>query len=97
VRLRVVHCLPSCYHPVVAAAAFVELLLPMPTSTAVAAGSTGIATAGIARPLLIQAAGCSYPIASAVVVDDILVIGLVICQMLMSSLFLIHNWRKATH
>jgi len=63
VRQRVVLCLLRCHHPVVVgvavAAAFVGVHaeLPMLTSTAVAAGPTGIATAGIARLLLIRIAG----------------------------------------
>lgn len=63
VRRRVVHWLLSCHHPVAVDAAaacvdvHVEQLLMMMMSTAVAAGPTGIATAGIARPLLTQIAG----------------------------------------
>ena len=62
-RRRVVHWLLSCHHPVAVDAAaacvdvHVEQLLMMMMSTAVAAGPTGIATAGIARPLLTQIAG----------------------------------------
>jgi len=72
VRPRVVHWLLTCHHPVAddAAAAcvdvHVEQLLLMLMSTAVAAGPTGIATAGIARMLLTQTAGCSCSTASAV-------------------------------
>lgn len=78
-RLRVVLCLLPCHHPVAvdaaaaAAAVFADELLPMLMSTAVAAGSTGTATAGIARPLLIQ---WTHSIVSAG--DGIFVTGLVI-------------------
>lgn len=80
-RPRVVHWQLSWHHPVAvdAAAACVDvhveqLLMLMPT--AVAAGSTGIATAGIARVLLTQIAGGSCSIVSAVVV--VVVVGMVI-------------------
>jgi len=80
VRLRDVHWQLSWHHPVAVDAAaacvgvHVEQLL-MLMSTAVAAGPTGIATAGIARLLLTHIAGWSYSIVSAVVV---VVVGLVI-------------------
>ena len=100
-RPRVVHWLLSCHHPVAVDAAAacvdvrVEQLLLMLMSTAVAAGPTGIATAGIARLLLTHIAGCSSSTVSAVVV---VVIGMVINQMLVSSfLLLIHGWRMVTH
>ena len=96
-RPRVVHWLLPCHHPVAVDAAaacvdvHVEQLLLMLMSIAVAAGPTGIATAGIARMLLTQTAGSSY---SAVGV----VVGVVINQMLVSSfLLLIHVWRMVTH
>jgi len=64
VRPRVVHWLLSWHHPVAVddAAACVDvhveqLLMLMLMPTAVAAGPTGIATAGIARMLLTQIAG----------------------------------------
>jgi len=59
VRRRVVHCLLPYHHPVVAAFVdvHVERLLPLLTPTAVAAGPTGIATAGIARLPLTHAGG----------------------------------------
>ena len=72
-RPRVVHWLLTCHHPVAVDAAaacvdvHVQLLLLMLMSTAVAAGPTGIVTAGIARLLLTQTAGCSYSTVSAVV------------------------------
>jgi hypothetical protein len=102
VRPRVVHWQLTWHHPVAvdAAAACVDvhveqLLTLMLMSTAVAAGPTGIATAGIARMLLTQIAGSSYSIVSAVVV---VVVGMVINQMLVSSfLLLIHSWRMVTH
>jgi len=53
VRRRVV----PCYHPVVVDVVYVDVELLMLMSTAVAAGPTGIATAGIARSLMIQIAG----------------------------------------
>ena len=61
-RPRVVHWLLTWHHPVAVDAAaacvdvHVEQLLTL-MSTAVAAGPTGIATAGIARLLLTQIAG----------------------------------------
>ena len=98
VRLRAVHWLLSCHHPVAVDAAcvdiHVELLLLLLVSTAVAAGATGIATAGIARLPLTQIAGCSYSIVSAVVV---FLVGMVINKMSVSSfLLLIHGWRIMT-
>jgi hypothetical protein len=98
VRLRGVHWLLSWHHPVAvdAAAACVDvhaeqLLMLMPT--AVAAGPTGIATAGIARLLLTHIAGSS--IVSAVVV---VVVGMVINEMWVSNLLLmIHRWRTVIH
>jgi hypothetical protein len=90
VRRRVEHCLLSCHHPVDAVAACdVELPLLLMT-TAVAAGSNGIATAGVARGLLIQMAGSSwYSIVSAVVI---------VSRVLVSPfLLLIYSWRKVTH
>ena len=80
-RPRVVHWQLSCHHPVAVDAAaacvdvHVEQLLLMLMPTAVAAGPTGIATAGIARLLLTQIAGCPYSTVSAVVV---VVVGVVI-------------------
>ena len=99
-RPRVVHWQLSCHHPVAVDAAaacvdvHVEQLLLMLMSTAVAAGPTGIATAGVARLLLTQM-GCPCSIVSAVVV---VVVGMVVNQMLVSSFLLwIHGWRMVTH
>jgi hypothetical protein len=101
VRPRVVHWLLTCHHPVAVDAAaacvdvHVEQLLLMLMSTAADAGPTGIATAGIARLLLTQTAGCSYSTVSAVVGGwggDKLEVGVVLPRPL-----LIHNWRMVTH
>ena len=54
-------------------------------STAVAAGPTGIATAGIARMRLTRIAGSSHSTVSAVVV---VVVGMVINQMRVSTFLL---------